>query len=544
MNFNSIRVRYTTTFCALAAVFLVQVLMGFTLVSKMESGMVLFGKNFNPAISAVINADRDLYQSRVAELEALYPNVSPEIIESARNDFNENAQQALDRMNKYKRFMKDYPEMLSRLSSFDDAYGNWIAETDKVFTLVSSGQVEQAKAQSHGESLSAFNALRDYYDIAGEMADKKSAETMVSTSEQVGSSQLLLAVVSILIVGATLVVGIVAPRTMTNALTNLADEIKRLNSGNGDLTRRINSERTDEVGELANEIDELFDGLTALIRSIVEQSSNLISGVDELNNGAQHVKYTSQQQTSSVDAIATAVNEMSYAIKEVAQNAQLTADEVNQVNQLTVSGTEITTKAVEEIESLSETVNQATEVIQRLSANSTDIASVLDVIRGIAEQTNLLALNAAIEAARAGEQGRGFAVVADEVRTLAARTQQSTEDIQKMIETLQSGVNEAVNAINLGNSATQSSVELSQQTLSAFEQIASASNRVIEASSQTATATEEQSQVAADVSQNITELSDQTTSNFETAEQNGIQAQETMAFAQSLSNSVTKFKLD
>ncbi len=518
--------------------------MSISLVSKTKSGMELFGETFNPAISAVINADRDLYQARVAELQALYPDVNPEGIAAAKVDLDENAQQALDRMNKYKQLLKAYPDILQNLSGFDSAYKNWLDEVNKVFTLVASGKINQAKTVSDTTSLQRFDELRDFYDKAGEMADKKSAHTSEVTLDEVSSSQFILLIISIVVVGATLVSGIIAPKAMADALERLSEKIRDLNSGDGDLTKRIASTRKDEIGDVAHEFDEFIQGLADLIRSIAEQSTQVIAGVSNLHTGAHQIKDTSMHQADSVETIATAVNEMSYAIKEVAQNAQLTADEVNHVNELTREGSQITSEAVNEIQSLSQTVNQATEVILRLSENSSNIASVLDVIRGIAEQTNLLALNAAIEAARAGEQGRGFAVVADEVRTLAARTQQSTEDIQKMIETLQKGVDEAVSAINLGNSATQSSVELSQQTLEAFDKISSASSRVIDASAQTATATEEQSQVAEDVSKNLTVLSDQTSSNYKMAEDNGEQATETMNMAQTLSNSVTRFKLD
>jgi methyl-accepting chemotaxis protein len=234
---------------------------------------------------------------------------------------------------------------------------------------------------------------------------------------------------------------------------------------------------------------------------------------------------------------------MSYAIKEVASNASLTATEIDVVNTLATEGKTITNNAVHEMQQLSTTVNNAADVISRLSENSADIASVMDVIKGIADQTNLLALNAAIEAARAGEQGRGFAVVADEVRTLASRTQESTQSIQGMIEALQTGVEQAVTSISEGNSATESTVALSQQTLESLEKISEACSNVANVAAQTATATEEQSVVAEDISENLTVLADQTQANFNIAENNGNQANTTMALATELSNSVTRFKL-
>jgi len=544
MNFSSIRVRYTLTFCSIAAFFIILVTMNFLLVSKTEKVMVLLGQNFNTAISAVINADRDLYQARVAELQILTTAPgSPEAKEHFQS-YQENAGQATDRMAKYKQLLAMYPDILAKLGRFDATYRQWQQASAKVFTLVNRGEIEAAKNQSAGSSKQAFDQLREFYNIAGELADEKSLNLSEETISSVDNQQNALMVVSAIVIILTLIAGITAPKAMADALEHLSFELKGLNQGDGDLTKRINSKRKDEIGLVAGDFDELINGLAELIKSIVAQSSRVIQGVDQLDNGAGKIQETSLHQLESVEMIVTAVNQMSYAIKEVAENAQKTANEIQQVNELTSEGKQITQTTVEEITALSETVANATQVILKLSENSTDIASVLGVIRGIAEQTNLLALNAAIEAARAGEQGRGFAVVADEVRELASKTQQSTEDIQKMIEALQNGVEEAVQSINTGNAATQSTVELSQKTLTALDAISSAAVRVADVAAQTASATEQQSQVAEDVSKNLTILSDHTRNNHECAQENGTMASSTMEHATTLSDSVTRFKLD
>ncbi len=543
MNFNLIRVRYTAIFTSLAVFFIVLVIMNFSLVSTTENSLIRFGNTFNPAISAVINADRDLYQAKVAELKVLTSAANSAQATEYYQSYQENAQQAFDRMRKYKQLMSDYPSALSKLAKFEQSYKSWRQASERVFTLINSGEKDQAVTQSGGLANSAFNELREFYNIAGEAADEKSLSVSATSIETVNDRQTVLLIISVLVVLLTLFTGIAAPKAMADALDNLSSKLKALNSGDGDLTKRINSQRKDEIGQVANDFDLFIDGLAVLIKSIVEQSAQVINGVDDLDNGAKNINQTSEKQLESVELIVTAVNEMSYAISEVAQNAQLTSTETNDVNRLAQEGTEITNSAVEEIQGLSITVNNAAEVISKLSENSKDIASVLDVIRGIAEQTNLLALNAAIEAARAGEQGRGFAVVADEVRNLASKTQQSTENIQVMIEALHQGVEQAVSAINKGNSATQTSVELSQQTLEALEKITDASTRVADVAAQTATATEEQSQVAHDVSENLTVMSDHTKTNHDISEQNSTLAESTMSRATALSNSVTRFKL-
>lgn len=543
MNFNSIKTKYGAVFFGLAGFFVLSIILNFSLISKTENGMTQLGQTFNLSISAVLNADRDLYQARVAELEAISSNSNTGAVNKAFQDYSENAQQAYDRMQKFAQLMVDYPETLNHMSKFRDSYRRWKDTSNQVFSLINSGQVEAAKELSEGNSLTYFEELREHYNTAGEAADNTSKRLSEDTLDYVGSTQTILTIISLLVVAATLAAGMLAPKAMSNALLELSQQLRGVNSGDGDLTRRIRSDRKDEVGTVANDLDDLLDGLSNLIKGIVNQSSGVITGVQQLNRGALKVQEISQLQTEKVDMIVTAVNEMSYAVKEVSQHASQTSNDIEEVNSLTDEGTRITHDAVEQMNRLSDSVQDAQSVISQLADNSQSIASVLDVIRGIAEQTNLLALNAAIEAARAGEQGRGFAVVADEVRTLASRTQESTQSIQEMIETLQTGVQQAVDSISKGSGLTEATVNLSQQTLTALENIGQACGRLSEVAIQTATATEEQSQVAEDISSNLTVLSDETKESFEVAQSNGVQANDTMGLATELSDSVTRFKL-
>lgn len=502
--------------------------------------MSLFSSRFNPAISSVLNADRDLYQARVAELQVL---VDTNEFDSSFQDFNENADQAYTRMKTYMSLLDDQPELLGKLNGFDGAFSRWKQSSNSVFDAARAGDLTLARKLSQSRSLAAFVDLRNFFDVAGESLEEVSKQTSSAIITSVDARFTTLAIVSGVVILLTFAAGIVAPKAMSKSLKDLSRELGALNSGDGDLTRRIRSGRKDEIGDVANDLDELMDGLTALIGSIVSESASVISGVAELTDGSEKVQGTSRQQSEKVEVIVTAVTEMSYAVKEVAKNAQLTADSIAEVNTLTEEGRVITNNSVQQIEHLSKTIGNASEVISRLSENSASIASVLDVIRGIAEQTNLLALNAAIEAARAGEQGRGFAVVADEVRSLASKTQESTESINGMIEALQSGVEHAVASIAAGSEASQSTVALSQKTLEALEKINQASSKVADVAVQTATATEEQSQVADEISNNLNVLAQHTQENYEVAENNGALAEKTMVSVKVLSDSVTRFKL-
>lgn len=280
-----------------------------------------------------------------------------------------------------------------------------------------------------------------------------------------------------------------------------------------------------------------------MVISIIGQTKDVSQTVESLATKSATTINISHEQEQFVDTIVTAVNEMSAAVREVASNALHTATEITKVNDQTVEGKNILAQSVNHIQQLSESVKNAVTVIEKLSVNSANIASVLDVIRSIAEQTNLLALNAAIEAARAGEQGRGFAVVADEVRTLASRTETSTQDIQRMIEELQRGVNDAVKSIESGANLTTSTVTLASQTQDALDEILNSTSKVSEMSTQTATATEEQTHVTEEINRNLTELSDKTRyCNLVTQETQQIVVN-TKAICSNLQKEVARFKV-
>ncbi len=331
-------------------------------------------------------------------------------------------------------------------------------------------------------------------------------------------------------------------KTIGKKLAQLARALQEIAEGDGDLTRRLDESRRDELGDVAHWFNIFAGKLQGLVSDIKESTDSLNGSAQQLSQVAEKSNAEITGQQMQTDQLATAINEMVAAVQEVANNTQQAAATADKASREASGGRAIVNDNIDSMDSLAGEIQRASSVIHQLQSETNEIGSVLDVIRGIAEQTNLLALNAAIEAARAGEQGRGFAVVADEVRTLASRTQESTQEIQDMIECLQARAREAVTVMDENQQHSQAGVENAGRVNDALQNIDTAIAEINDLNTQIASAAEEQSHVAEEVNRNILHISQGTEAAVEGSEQVARASEDLTRLATQLRSLAGRFK--
>jgi len=435
----------------------------------------------------------------------------------------------------------DEPEDRALFDAFMTAKERYQALQANVREAVLANRLDNARqlvngplAQGTEAMMSTLTALVRYNAQGAEKASTRSAEAYDESFALIIGALLLILLVLVAI--ATLLT-----RSIVVPLAEAVSVAERVASG--DLTRDIPVEGRDEPALLLGALARMQDSLRGTLRQIAASSEQLASASEELHSVTEDTSRGLHQQSAEIDQAATAVNQMTAAVEEVAGNAVSTADASKNADQTTREGREQVNQALDSIRLLVEDVTGTSQEIEQLASSANEISRVLDVIGAIAGQTNLLALNAAIEAARAGEAGRGFAVVADEVRALAHRTQQSTEEIEQMIGAIQSGTERAVGAMHSSQGRASGTLDIAQGAGRALETIAEAIASINQRNLVIASASEQQAQVAREVDRNLVNIRDLSMQTSTGANQTSAAAQELSRLAVELNAMVAQFKL-
>jgi methyl-accepting chemotaxis protein len=451
------------------------------------------------------------------------------------------------------------PELVSKLQEAKNGYGATPADAEEraVYGRFNAALETYLRLQNQALDLSRQARLEDLRALLNKDMTQASDQMALSlqklidinldgakTSSKTSGQQYSAAIgaiigVALLAVLLTVLLAWILTRSIVTPLARAVRAADEISGGN--LSKPIEVDGRDEPARLLGSLAAMQQNLRTTISHIAGSATQLASAAEELSAVTEESSRGAQKQNGEIEQAATAVNEMTAAVEEVARNAVSTSTASQQSSQTALQGRDKVIETVQAIQVITEDVRITSGLVEGLAAQGRDIGRVLDVIRSIAEQTNLLALNAAIEAARAGEAGRGFAVVADEVRALAHRTAQSTQEIEHMVSAIQSGTGNAVDSMARNATRTQATLELAHAAGEALEQITESISHINERNLVIASASEEQAQVAREVDRNLVNIRDLATQSAAGANQTSAASHELSRLAVGLNGMVARF---
>ena len=526
-------------FALIGALMLALGVFALTQMSTIRASGESIARNSVPSIKALDEFTQLTLRLRVLSYRLL-TNREPDIQQKTYDLFEQRNQQIRAAQAAYEKLISA-PEERAAYDQYVQLLGQYRQLEERMKTLSRNNQIEDLRALLNTELLSNSEAvnvvLGRLLEINNQQADalNKGAEHQYSKAFNWVVTLLVIAT------GLTLLFAWLLTNSITKPIANALDAAEEIARGN--LTRPIVVDGSDEAGRLLRAMSTMQEKLRDTLQRISGSATQLASAAEELNSVTDESARGLTQQNNEIEQAATAVNEMTSAVEEVARNAVSTSEASKNATTSAGDGRDLVQETVSAIERMSADVQSTAALIGNLADESRDIGKVLDVIRGLADQTNLLALNAAIEAARAGEAGRGFAVVADEVRALAHRTQQSTSEIERMIGSIQSGTEHAVDSMRNSTERAESTLNIARGAGMSLDTINTAIVEINERNLVIASAAEEQAQVAREVDRNLVNIRDLSVQSATGANQTSAASAELSRLAVDLNSMVGRFSL-
>ncbi|QTT91300.1 methyl-accepting chemotaxis protein [Pseudomonas chlororaphis] len=507
--------------------------------SKIRAATVTISTDNMPSIQSIDEFTQQMLRLQVLSYR-LVINRGPEVQAKTRESLELGNQQIEKIRTTYEKLVSSPEE-----SEAYDHYLKLLAEyrklEERIKELSRNNQLGELQEMLNNELMKNSQQINKVLNQLVQINSQRSHDANEQAAEEYASAFNLVVALLVLSTTLTVVFAWLLTRSITQPIASALHAAE--NIAEGDLTQSIRVNGRDEPGRLLQAMATMQEKLRQTLLHISGSASQLASAAEELNSVTDESARGLTQQNNEIEQAATAVNEMTCAVEEVARNAVSTAEASNDATQSASEGRNLVRETVSAIELMSSEVQSSANRISELAEESRDIGKVLDVIRGLADQTNLLALNAAIEAARAGDAGRGFAVVADEVRALAHRTQQSTSEIERMIGSIQSGTEHAVESMRTSTERADSTLSIARGAGGALDTINTAVNEINERNLVIASAAEEQALVAREVDRNLVNIRDLSVQSATGANQTSDASHELSRLAVDLNSMVARFTL-
>jgi methyl-accepting chemotaxis protein len=415
------------------------------------------------------------------------------------------------------------------LDAVRTAYAEFMRINANIIQLSRNHKTSEARTLSNTSAQDAFTQIEDHLEVAQSMAASFQEQQAKLNEAEYSRTKWIVFGVCILGLGLSFTFGFFMVQQTTRRIGKVSEYIKDVAEGEGDLTKRIHVEHNDELGELSNYFNTFMEKLHDIISQVAASTEHIASASEEISSSATQVAQSAETQKDQTSQVATAMQEMSSTVTQVSDNSRQASENAKEAGDLARTGGVVVSDTVKVIQGVADATRDTSAKIEELGRSSDQIGQIIGVIDDIADQTNLLALNAAIEAARAGEQGRGFAVVADEVRKLAERTTQATKEIAQMIKTIQEETKKAVSAMKTGTDKVDAGVESAREAGAALEKIIHSADGVQDMVTHIATAATEQASATEQVNSNMEQIA-------KMVHQSSIGAQESARACQDLSN--------